>query len=271
MKKLILFGAFFWFSACSKIETGLSLAPHYLGSQIDDAFDFKSEKLSRIRKQLDADIQESKKTLAKKLYSHIEKAESLFYEKEPTVALIKELFDDVAETQTALFAAFKASADVALKDLSEKEMENFKRFTEKKYAEELELSKDKKAFLKKRKASFLKAFKFFLDDLSSDQEKMIVAFVERNLDYFSQRIVTRQNFSDGFYIKMKNKEETLDFFLSHYAGKKLDLFKDLDQKQYLLRFFEFQIQLWKTTSSDQKKYLKKVLEGYKQELKKLST
>ena len=49
------------FLSCSKIETGLSLAPRYVGSQIDSAFDFKSEKLSRIRKQLDNDIQSSKK------------------------------------------------------------------------------------------------------------------------------------------------------------------------------------------------------------------
>lgn len=48
--------------SCSKLETGLQLAPRFATSKIDDAFDFKSEKLSQIRKQIDQDIHESKKS-----------------------------------------------------------------------------------------------------------------------------------------------------------------------------------------------------------------
>jgi hypothetical protein len=51
-----LFLLFFLLCACSKIETGLSLAPRYVGNQIDKAFDLKSSKLSEVKKQIDSDI-----------------------------------------------------------------------------------------------------------------------------------------------------------------------------------------------------------------------
>jgi hypothetical protein len=46
---------------CSKIETGLTFAPRLATSRIDDAFDFDSDKLTTLRKQIDSDLQSSKK------------------------------------------------------------------------------------------------------------------------------------------------------------------------------------------------------------------
>lgn len=261
---------FFFLFSCSKLETGLSLAPRYLENQIDNAFDFKSEKNTRIRKQLEVDIKSLKKELAKKMLVHLEQIENTFLNAEPTVESISKIFDDIAQTQTVLFQSFNASAAVTLKDLSADEIKHFKKYSDKKYDEEKDLSKNKKAFLKKRKASFFKTFEFFLDDLTSEQEKLLTDFVEKNLDYFSNRIGARQKFSDSFYFKMQGHEPILEYFLNHYSGKKLSAFSDSDQKDYLLRFFNFQIGFWKTVSQDQKNYFRKILNNYKEELKKMA-
>lgn len=155
--------------------------------------------------------------------------------------------------------------------MSDKEIQNYKDYSDKKYEKELELSKDKKAFLKKKKGLFVKNFEFLFNDLTSEQEKMVAAFVEKNLDYLAQRIKVRQEFSETFYLKMRSKEDVLvDFFLSHYSGKKLSDLTDVEQKNYLNRLFQMQEIFWKSTTEKQKNYFHKTLNSYKDELKKMA-
>ena len=269
MIKIIFVLATLLMCSCSKIETGLNFAPRIATSKIDDAFDFKSEKLSTIRKQIDADIQASKKSLAQKLISHIDTLEK--YSKQPEITK-KEMitfFDDWADTQTALFESFRKSADVTLKNLTPEEVENFKAYSEKKYGEETALAKDKKAFLKKKRQTFEKNYDLFFDGLTSEQEKMLTVFLDDHLDYFIQRILYRQKFSDEFYMKIKSQDLVLDTILSHYSGKKLSAITDLPLKHYLDQFFDFQVALWKNATEKQKNYFRKILGDYKDQLKKI--
>ncbi len=257
--------------SCSKIETGLNFAPRIATSKIDDAFDFKSEKLSTIRKQIDLDIQNSKKDLAQKLISHVETLEKYSKQSEISKTEMITFFNDWAETQTALLESFRKSADVTLKNLKPEEIENFKAYSEKKYAEEIALAKDKKAFLKKKRQTFEKNYDLFFDGLNNDQEKMLNVFLDDHMDYFIQRILSRQKFSEEFYMKIKSQDLVLDTILSHYSGKKLSAITDLPLKGYLDQFFDFQVALWKTATEKQKNYFRKVLGDYKDQLKKIAS
>lgn len=242
------------------------IAPRYLSNKIDDSFDFNSEKVSKLRKQIDLDILNSKKELAKLLLVHIDQIETEFLVKQPTEESLTILFNQISDTQTVLLQSFKQTAEITLKDVTAKQAENFKKFSDEKFSEELELFKNKEKFFKKRNAAFVKTFEFFLDDLTAAQEKQISDFVDKNLNYFGDRILARQMFTTDFYQKLKLKEPTLEYFLNHYEGKKIENYSE-DQKKYFMRLFEFETVFWKTVTEPQKKYFKKVLDSYRDELK----
>lgn len=270
MIKSILALFLFLFLGCSKIETGLNFAPRIATSKIDDAFDFDSVKLSKIRKQIDADIQKSKKDLALKIIDHIEMIEKKSVQTELKTDEVIVFFDSISETQTALLNGFKTTADLVFKDLSEHEIKTFKEYSDKKFEEELELIQDKKAFRKKKRQSFLKNYEIFLGQVTLEQEKIVEEFIDKNIDYYSERILARQKFSEEFYLKIKSKDPVLDFFLSRYEGKKYFEISDLNMKNYLNQIFQLQNAIWKTTTDKQKKYLKRTLENYKKELQKIA-
>ena len=264
----ILILCLFTFS-CSKINISLALAPRYISNKIDDAFDFKSEKVSRLRTQIEIDLLNSKKELAKRLLEHLDQTEATFFTNEPTVESLTMLLNQFSATQTFLLQSFKPTADLTLKDISDKEADDFKKFTDGKFLEEIEISKDKKSFLKKRKSGFLNTFEFFLDDLTDAQENTITEFADKNLNYFADRILVRQEYSLLFYNKLKSKEPVLEYFLNNYEGKKFEAYPN-DQKKYFVRLFEFEVLFWKTVSEPQKKYFKKVLQNYREELVKIA-
>lgn len=268
MKYLILFS--FLFLSCSKIETGLNFAPRIATSKIDDAFDFDSNKLSRIRKQIDSDLQASKKNLALKIASHLEFLQKSAENPDLKLEQILIFFDEISETQTAMINSFKTSSEVVFKDLSEDEVKTFKKYSDKKYEEELEKAKDLKGFTKKKRQNFFKNYEMFLDDLTSQQEKMLIDFIEKNINYFTHRIQERQKFSEEFYLKIKSHEPVLDFFLAHYEGKNFADIKDSVMKNYLKQFFQLQIDIWKITTEKQKSYFKKTLNSYKEQFQKIA-
>ena len=267
---VIVCGALF-LSSCTKIQTGLNFAPRIATSKIDDAFDFKSEKLTKIKAQIDTDIQNSKKKLAEKLIGHIDQLEKYSAQTEISKTQMIRFFDDWADTQTAMLESFTTSADVTLKDLTPKEIENFKTYSEKKYAEELDLAKDKKAFIKKKREVFIKNYERFFNNLTKEQDQLLSDFIEKHSDYFVQRIVSRQKFSEEFYMKIKTQDFVLDTILSHYSGKRLDKITDVPLKKYLNQFFDFQVAFWKTTTEKQKTYFRNNLAGYRDELKKIAS
>jgi len=257
--------------SCSKIETGLNFAPRLATSRIDDAFDFDSEKLTTIRKQIDSDLKDSKRKLAVKIIAHIETLEKQAENPDLKQEQIIKFFDEVAETQTALLKSFKTSAELVFKDISEHEIKSFKEHSDKKYEEELELAKDKSDFKNKKRKLFIKNYELFLGQVTPEQEKMIDAFIDKNLSYFTQRILARQKFSEEFYLKVKSKDPVMDFFLAQYEGKKFSEINDPAIKEYLSQLFQLQILIWKTTSEKQKIYLRKTLAGYKDELTAIAT
>jgi hypothetical protein len=270
MKKIVVF-VFLILTACSKLETGLNFAPRVATNKIDDAFDFKSEKLSHIRKQIDANIQVAKRTISKKIVGHIEALEKLANSPNVSYDQALNFFNSLAETQNALLESFRTSGEMTLKDLSEKEIQNFKEYSDKKYKEDLELAKDKGDFLQKKKKTFVRNYELFLNGLTLEQDKILDQFLSQNFDYFKNRIAEKQRFAEEFYMKMKSEDKIIDLLLEHYAGHKLDDMADQPLKDYLKRLIEFQISLWKTATDQQKKYFKKMLAGYKEELIKMST
>lgn len=268
MKYLILFC--FLMCSCSKIETGLNFAPRIASSKIDDAFDFNSDKVVRIRKQIDADLQKSKKSLALKIISHIEFVQKQVDQPNLTLEQIITFFDQISVTQTAFFEDFKPTAELVFKDLSEHEIQNFKKYSDKKYEEELELAQDRATFVKKKRQLFVKNYEIFVHDVTLDQERLITNFIERNYQFLHQRILNRQKFADEFYFKTKSKEPILDIFLSHYQGRKFSEISDPNQKEYFNQLFLLQISFWKMATDKQKSSLKKTLNNYKEELIKIA-
>lgn len=261
---------YFLFFSCSKIETGLNFAPRIATSKIDDAFDFNSGKLSKIRKQIDSDLQKSNKNLALKIVSHLEFLQKEAEAKDLKLEKFLYFFDEFADTQTAFINSFKSSAEVVFKDLSEDEINYFKKYSDKKFFEEIEKSKNTKDFLKKKLQNFFKNYELFLDDLTSEQKKIITDFAEKNIDYFIYRIKNRQKFSEEFYLKIKSEEPVLDFFLTHYEGKKFSDIKDPVLKDYLNQFFQLQIDVWQKTTEKQRSYFKKTLHSYKEQFQKIA-
>jgi hypothetical protein len=255
---------------CSKVETGLTFAPRIATSRIDDAFDFNSDKLTTIRKQIDSDIHASKKNLAIKIASHIESVEKQSQNPNLTKAQVIAFFDEISETQTALLKSFAASAELVFKDISDHEIKSFKEYSDKKYEEELELAKDASAFKKKKLKLFVRNYEIFLGDISLEQENIISAFIDKNKDYFAQRILARQKFSEEFYLKVKAKDPVLDFFLTHYSGKKFAEIPDPAMKEYFSQLFDLQTEIWKKASDKQKAHLRKTLANYKEEFKKIA-
>jgi hypothetical protein len=257
-------------SSCSKIETGISLAPRLITNKIDDAFDFTSKKKSSIKTQVEADLTQSKKEIFKKFIRHLDQVDEMYLKKAPTDLLLTSFYDDLAETQTFIISNFKTTAEFTFKDLSVSEVENFKSFSDKKYAEELSLSKNKKKFVTSRTDSFVKFYEFFLDDLGEDQKRDCSDFVEKNIDYFALRIKTRQNFSEALHLKLLRKETALEFFITNYSGVKFADVKDLEQKKYLLDLFAFQRKFVTTFTSKQKEHLLNKITDIKSDLLKLS-
>ncbi len=261
---------FLFLSSCSKVETGLTFAPRLATSRIDDAFDFNTDKLTLIRKQIDSDLESSKIELALKIISHIETLEKYSANPVITKAQVVAFFDEVTETQTLFLKSFTSSAELVFKDISEYEIKSFKEYSDKKFEEELALAKDISAFKEKKLKLFIKNHELFLGEINPEQESIISVFIDRNKEYFAKKIIDRQKFSEQFYLKIKSKQPVLDFFLNRFSGKKITEIKDTSMKEYFSELFDLEIEIWKRSNEKQKSFLKKTLADYKQEFKKIA-
>ncbi|MBC7421038.1 MAG: hypothetical protein H7328_09955 [Bdellovibrio sp.] len=255
--------------SCSKLETGLQLAPRIVSNRIDDAFDYKSGKLSALRKQIDTDIQSYKKGLALRLISHIDVILELSKKDKITSAEIKTFIDSAKETQEDIILHFQSSFESALSDLSEKQISHFKKYSDKKIDSDLEDSDDKKDFLNDRKKSILKTYGYFFDDLTDLQKKLVEEFVNQHYAYFVERIKIRKQFSDHFHLKLVANEPATQFAMNYYAGNTKQFSSGLI-KFYMDDFYKFQADFWNMTPEKERINLRKNINSYKDQLKKIA-
>ncbi|MBC7742702.1 MAG: hypothetical protein H7061_10920 [Bdellovibrionaceae bacterium] len=260
----------FWFCfSCTKLETGLQLAPRVVTYKVDEAFDFKSEKLDKLRKQIEMDVNANKKELALKLISHIDAILELSKKEKVAAADVQKNIEALKLTQAQTVQNFKASFDVALADLQTKEIEHFKIFNDKKSKRDFEKTEDKKYFLKDRKQTILKTLGYFFDRITDEQENLCEQMVDKHYDYFIERLKIRKTFADSFHLKLTSKQPAVDFVIKYYGGDQKE-FGAGPIKAYLEDYYRFQADFWNMTSEKEKQNFRKNMNSYKDELKKIA-
>ncbi len=255
--------------SCSKLETGLQLAPRVVSNRIDDAFEFKSEKLGVLRGQIEKDIGVNKKGLALKLISHIDTLLEISKKEKMSPDEVRDFIQSLKATQATAVQNFKPSFEVALNGILDGETTYFKQYIDKKFSTDLEVAQNKTAFLNKRKKSVLKTYGYFLDEITEQQEKLNADFVERNYAYFVERIKIRKTFAENFHLRLVSKAPTVDFAMTYYAGEVKDFSSGI-VKAYLEDFYKFQADFWNLTSPKERENFRTNLNGYKDELKKIA-
>ncbi len=269
MKALILSLGFLFLFSCSKIETGLKLAPRIVTSKIDDAFDFKSDKKAAIRSQIEKDIGLGKRPLAIALIEHIDALLALSKKDEVTSREIDLFIETLRKTQLQTIQLFKTSFETVLSDMQDEEVVYFKKHSDRKLKNDLEETTDRKDFLNARKNSIIKTYSFFFKNISDKQKKLTEDFVNRNYAYFVERIKIRKQFSDNFHLKLVAKEPTASFVMSYFGGGAKE-FNQVSVKNYFEDFYKFQADFWNMTTQVEREGFRKTLNGYKDELKKIA-
>lgn len=270
MKALLLSFTLLFFFSCSKLETALKLAPHFLTSKIDDAFDFKSAKVSAIRNQLGSDIEKNKKAVALGLIDHIDATLDLSKKDKITAAEVSLIVEALRKTQLNTVELFKPTFDVVLNDLRDEEIVYFKKHSDRKLKKDLKEAGDRKDFLKDRMKSILRTLGYFFENISDQQKKLVEKFVNTHYEYFVERIEIRKKFSDSFHLKLLAKEPTVIFVMNYFSGEAKD-FSLGPVKAYLDDFSKFQAEFWNITSPVERNSFRQKLMEYRAQLKAISS
>lgn len=265
LSSLFIFG-------CNKIEFGYQqIAPRVVMSRLDDSFDFKSDRFNQIRLQVEADFKKNQKGVASTVNKNLDEFLALTEKKDLSPADFKINFESVHTTQKYLIDLFKPSFEEVLKSLSKEEFAHLNTFSKEKFDEAEKLLNKKEDFFEKQISSFEKVMDFLFDSYTREQTGLYTKFLEKNYSFSVYQLEVRRCFMQNFEAKLSTKDQLIDYTLKYYSGDPSIRLPEHEKKQqaFLDSFFEFEFQIWTSTSEKQKAYFKKKILSLKEEFSKL--
>lgn len=271
MKRIILLITLLFLVSCSKLELAVDFAPRLIANNLDDTFDFSSERYSSIKNSIEKDIKENKKTAVEEVVKSLDQLLLLADKNQVAKADFEHNIADLKVLQRKAVTLFQASIAEVVNSLSKKEFDHMKEVSAERFAKADERLLDQKKFKKHAMVNFEKNMELFFDDVTDQQIKMYETFIENNYDFYKMQIDFQKYSIRKFESLLDNKPELLAYTLKYYSGD--DSVKSeayvKKQKEFFENANQLQVDIWNSTTEDQKKEFRKTLIELKTEIQTL--
>ena len=248
------------------------MAPRLISNELDDAFDFKSQRLKDVRAQITADFKKNQQDVANLLIKTSDELILVSEKKDITKAAFLAALEKIKSGTELIGAQFKSSFEVVLNNLTSEEAEYFNTYSVKKHKEADEKISDKEKYVKSQVKNFEKTMDFFFGSATKEQLDIYKKFIIENYDYFLAQHQFQKNFLINFMVLKTKKEELLDYVLKYFRND-LSVRSEDYQKKYVAfekSFTELEYNIWNSRTDKQQKTFKKNMAAIKEELLPLS-
>lgn len=271
MKYINLVLVVLFLGSCSKLELALDFAPRLIANNLDDTFDFTSERYNSIKSSIAKDISQNKKVAVEEIIKSLDQLLLVAEKNKVTKADFENNMDDLKVLQKKAVVLFQPSISEVVNSLSKKEFDHMKEVSAERFEKSDERLLDPKKFKKHAIVNFEKNMELFFDDVTDEQIKMYEVFIDNNYEFYKMQIDFRKESIEKFESLLDSKVELLDYALKYYSGD--DSVKPENyvkkQKQFFNNANQLQVDIWNSTTDDQKKEFIKTLVELKQEIQSL--
>lgn len=271
MKYITLLLTILFLGACNKLELAMDFAPRLIANNLDDTFDFTSERYSRIKNSIEKDIQQNKNVAVDEVIKSLDQLLLMADKNKVTKADFENNIADLKVLQKRAVGLFSRSIEEVVNSLTKKEFDHMKEVSAERFAKSDERLLDPKKFKKHAVDRFENNMELFFDDVTDEQIKMYETFIDNNYEFYKLQIDFRKESIKKFELLLDNKEQLLDYTLKYYSGDdsvKPEIYVK-KQKQFFDNANQLQVDIWNSTSADQKKEFKKTLIELKTEIQSL--
>lgn len=272
MKKiLILLLLTVGFLGCSRIDVAYDLAPRLVANNLDDNFDFTSERYNQVKQIIASDFKNNKGLLKSEVIARVDELLAVADEKKLTEAQVELFFQNIRKMQAKVIYSFEPSFKEVVLKMTQEELENVKKETVERHKKAAERLEDKAKFKEKSFAGFERNMETLFDDVTDEQKKIYSDFVDRNYDYFKVQLEHRKSYLRRFEEIFADKVKLTDLVMKYYSAD--DSIKTAEQLKIQNAFtkdmFTTTVKIWSTLTDDQRKEYKKSLSEIKKDIQAL--
>lgn len=258
--------------SCSKVGVGYSIGSKLVQNKVDDAFDFKPKAKSKgVDQFLSAEFKKKRKIFfirAKSLVLSLQ----LLSQKDPiTDSDAEKLYQEVGKFQKDMIQLFRPSFQKVMTEVGDAELKVFNEYSVEQMSEKEEQVNDLKSFKKKKHKNIERLTDFLLDDVTSNQEKLIEKFVAKHIDFYKLHLQIRKKFDTDLIKIYPEKDKMIDLSIAYYSGDPA-IRSDIYNKQREIFESEMRsmiLEIWKLRTPSQKNFFQQRLTELLKEIEKV--
>jgi hypothetical protein len=269
--KLILVLLVFGVLGCSRIDVVYDLAPRLVTNNLDDNFDFSSERYDQVKQMIASDFKNNKGLLKTEVIARIDELLAAADEKNLTEAQAEQFFQNIRKMQSKVIQSFAPSFNEVVTKMTKEEFENVKKETTERHEKAAERLEDKTKFKEKSFTGFERNMETLFDEVTDEQKKIYSDFIDRNYDYFKLQLEHRKSYLKRFEETFEDKVKLTDLVMKYYSAD--DSIKTAEQLKVQQSFtkdmFATTTKIWATLNAEQRIEYKKSLNEIKKDIEAL--
>ena len=261
----------FGFLGCSRIDVAYDLAPRLIANNLDNNFDFTSERYNQVKQIIASDFKNNKGLLKTEVIGRIDELLAVADEKNLTEAQVDQFFQNIRKMQSKVIQSFAPSFSEVVTKMTKEELQNVKKETTERHEKAAERLEDKAKFKEKSYSGFERNMETLFDEVTDEQKKVYSDFIDRNYDYFKLQLEHRKSYLKRFEENFEDKAKLTDLVMKYYSAD--DSIKTAEQLKVQQAFtkdmFATTTKLWTTLTAEQKIEYKKTLTEIKKDIESL--
>lgn len=268
---IVIFFVIFFTQACSRLQLVYDFAPRLIANNLDENFDFSSQRYSEVKSTIARDFKVNQDFLKSQLLDVIEDLLTLSEVKTLTSIDVEKIYQKIHSSQIKIVYTFKPSFTEVLNKATPKELLHYKLEIEKKHKKFSERLASMDEFLDTSTDKFEDNMDMIFDDVTTVQKQLYRNFILKNYSYFVLQKEHKTNYLNKFDSLFNNKEELTLLSLKYFSGDaslKSEEYQ-IAHKKFLNDMFIETVNLWKTLSPEQLKHFKYFLNKLKSEITNL--
>ena len=270
-KYIVLVFIAFGFLSCSRLDVAYDLAPRLVTNNLDDNFDFTSERYDQVKQIIANDFKNNKGLLKAEVIARVDELLAVADEKKLSEAQVEQFFQNIRKMQLKVVQSFAPSFNEVVTKMTKEELENLKKETTERHKKAAERLEDKVKFKEKSFSGFERNMETLFDEVTDEQKKIYSDFIDRNYDYFRLQLEHRKSYLKRFEEVFEDKAKLTDLVMKYYSAD--DSIKTEEQLKMQQAFtkdmFTTTTKLWLTLTAEQKVEYKKSLTEIKSDIEKL--
>ena len=256
---------------CTRINVAYDLAPRLVANNLDDNFDFTSERYDQVKQIIASDFKNNKGLLKSEVLSRVDELLAVADEKNLTEAQVEMFFQNIRKMQGKVIQSFAPSFNEVVTKMTKEELENVKKETTERHKKAAERLEDKAKFKEKSFAGFEKNMETLFDEVTDEQKKIYSDFIDRNYEYFRLQLEHRKSYLKRFEESFADKVKLTDLVMKYYSAD--DSIKTAEQLKVQQVFtkdmFATTTKIWTTLTADQRIEYKKSLSEIRKDIEAL--